>query len=221
MSGATCERKLPGRQLCRAALRFTSDTIGRVSTSCPKCDRTAAGFCRDCPRRIEGKHRWCVDCKRVRRRASEQRLMADPAKRARRLARARKRSKTTAARAKKRESRRAWRLANPDKVKRHKRREALKRLPSYIANYTRWNADPERQEKKRAAAREKYYAEHPTPPTPHCAGCGGRLPYAPRGLGGKQGAPPKWCDSCAPAPEKARRRKLGRSIQVIDQERAA
>jgi hypothetical protein len=113
--------------------------------------------------------------------------MADPENRRRKNAGWRRRMRANkAARARKRQQSRAWRKEHPDRVKKHKRRYLLQQSPTYLATQRRHNADPVRAEKKRAAARARYYELHPVRPTPVCTACGEAIAWTGRGR------PPKY-----------------------------
>ena len=56
--------------------------------------------------------------------------------------------------------------------------------------------------------------EAPSRPARKCCGCGLYLDWT-ASPDGPRGAPPKWCDDCAPIRERARRRRLGRSIKTV------
>ena len=164
---------------CGARLEFRSDGLGRVVAHCPWCARRRAGLCRECPRPVAGtvgKALRCVEYTADAKRRAWRK--SDAEHRAARRAADRKRWRTDAERrARKREARRAWMAAHPDRVKAYRRRYDLKRTPGYIAGYTRNNARPERAEAKRAQAMARYYELHPTRPAPVCRLCGASIPF--------------------------------------------
>jgi hypothetical protein len=94
----------------------------------------------------------------------------------------------------------AYREANPEKIKRARRRYHLKRTPAYVEGYTRRNRDPEQAAKKRAQALARYYELRPVRPSPSCRGCGAAIAWEP------PGRPPVRCDACVP--ESVRRRRV-------------
>lgn len=200
MSAATCCKMLQGaRTRCGGLLDFSTDALGRVVSSCPLCARTAHGICRACPARVTGRQLWCADCHIARRRESVRRYTANHRDTRNSAARTRWK-KDPAYRARKVARRKRWVQANPDKVKASKRRYLLKQPEAYLAYHRAYNAQPDRAEKKRALALERYYQLHPTRPAPRCTSCGKAIPYVP------PGRPPKLCTPCAP-PAVARRRK--------------
>lgn len=61
--------------------------------------------------------------------------------------------------------------------------------------------DGGRAEKRRAAARAKYYARHPVRPAPVCAVCGEAIDWTP----GRRGRPPKYHPEHRPSKRKRNR----------------
>ena len=193
-SAGICPRRIYGRQECRGALRGVVTLHGAIVWRCDACDRHGRGLCRTCPGAVVGRAIWCDACRVARRREMARRIYAAD-KRANR----RKDKQWRAARKKadpegwakvQRERSAAYRAKHPDRIKKYKRREALARIPSYVAAYQRWNKDPERAEKKRAQARARYYELHPVRPSPMCRDCGTAIPY--RG----SGRPRARCERC-------------------------
>lgn len=218
MSAATCAKTLIGGRRCGAVLDLATDGQGRVVATCPKCARTRRGLCRECPARVTGRARWCPTCVRARRRATEQRRLADPQRRKEKNAQWRERYHTDAAfRARRKAQRVAWVAANRDKLKRQKRRFLLREGPTrehYLATQRRLNADPARKAKKRAYALQRYYEAHPVRPDPHCAGCGVAIAWTPG-----RGRPRLTCDRCC-SPAELRRRQSGRNTRAFRAARA-
>lgn len=155
--------------------------------------RKRMGICQECPnpvRGVVGKTLHCEACGR--RHDLARRRKTDTARR--RGERGDKR------RARKRELH-AERMAN-DPVyaaayRKRKQHETSINHPSYskrIEYFTRTNAEPERAQKKRDWAKNKYYELHPERPQPVCATCQEPIPYD-----GK-GKPPKYhqTDECIP-----------------------
>lgn len=216
---ARCQRArlvaIPGERVTRR-LGGSTLTYATARLVCPKCERRRAGICQDCPARVEGatgKALRCARCKRRARRHSDKKCRSRPEIRRRIAARGRRRYRTDAAyRDRRRAAGRDWARRNPEKKRRAARRLLLTEGPSrekYLATQRRHNADPVRIAKKRVWALARYYERHPVRPDPHCHGCSGRLEYSGVGL------PPRWCDDCCSPAERARRRKLGRSIRVV------
>jgi len=190
-------------KFCGGYLEFTS-VAGKVVESCARCDRRRAGICRDCPALVEGyvgKAIRCARCKILRRRENERDRMKGPVIHARKNARYRKKWRTDAAfRERRRRQRKAWMAANPAKVKAMKRRYLLKQPAAYLATQRKWNRDPVRIAKNRAASKAKYYELHPVRPDPHCSRCGVKIDW-----NGKC-RPRLTCDNCCTAAELRRRR---------------
>lgn len=200
---ATCRKKIYGRQRCGALVELIFDGVGRLVEHCPLCDRHRRGLCRGCPNRTEGKALWCAGCRVQRRRDRERQ---DKELQARKNARYRRRWRTDSKfRARRLETKRAWIKANPDRVKRAKRRFLTRDGPArqhYLEYHRKNNA--KRRQHCRDIARRRYYELHPVRPDPHCAGCKKRIPWQPLPRG-RSGAPPKWCDDCCTPAEKRRR----------------
>lgn len=180
---------------CGAILETDTDALGRTIVRCRQCERRRAGICRDCPRPIAGvagKAIRCASCarraRRDQKRASVQRHLED----VRARARARYQDDPEI-RARQNAIKRAWRKANPEKVRAQKQRYTQRHRHDpnsrYLAYHRLYNANPDRQIRKRAGARAAYYREHPVRPKPHCVQCGREIPWPVR----RGGRPPKRC----------------------------
>lgn len=213
-----------GSSTCGATLDTRTDGRGGVIVECPRCARQARGICADCSAPVAGTVGKALRCARHQaeaRKRQEREFRArnanDPAYIARKHRNWRDRvaRMTPEEKARRLEKIREYRASlTPAELRRQRRAYLLKQPERYLATQRRHNRDPKRVEKKRAAALARYYELHPTRPAPHCAGCGGRLDWD---SGPSRGTPPKWCDDCAPATEKWRRRRIGRSIRVRDE----
>ncbi|MFN2398875.1 MAG: hypothetical protein ABR543_09600, partial [Gemmatimonadaceae bacterium] len=216
--GATCCPKKYGSHRCGGPLETRIDlTSGRTSIICLWCERKARGLCLECPARVRGQSRRCEVCKHRMIRASERRSELRNRAKKRTLARERYHARPEF-RSRACERKRLWRKANPDKVRAQKRRFALregKAREKHLRYHKRYNAKKSRELRKRQMALLVYYAGHPERPVPRCLGCQRYLDWK-AGPDGRRGAPPWWCDACAPAYEKARRRRIGRSIRTVD-----
>lgn len=177
-------------RFCGGLLEHDVQPGGAVVTRCPRCERRLAGLCRDCPRPVYGaigRAIRCAECAAAARATSRRRSEEDPEIRKRKNAQWRKRWRTDRAFRERRKARRKeWEAAHPEARKRHRRRYHLKRTPGYVAGYMRANARPERAEKKRRQALERYYRLHPVRPAPVCAKCGEPIAWKP------PGRPPKY-----------------------------
>jgi hypothetical protein len=139
MSARTCPRRFGRFGVCGAVL--VSETVnGLLVVRCPACERFARGICRDCPAPVDGtvrKARRCAACKAKALRACTRKYAENH--RAEVNRRARKSYRDDAAvRAQRNEYKRAWRAANPEKVKAQKRRESARqseRRAAYHAEY--------------------------------------------------------------------------------------
>lgn len=152
MSARTCPRRFGRMGVCGAVLR--SDVIGgRVVVTCDACERFAKGLCRDCPRPVAGTPRKARFC-------ATHRATADTAALARYyvrnhddvLARARRSYRTNDdVRNRRNEYKRAWRKANREKVRDHKR-EYAERHPDRVAAY---HVEYRKAHKAKRARRER------------------------------------------------------------------
>lgn len=128
MSARTCPRKFGRFGVCGAVLESHTEN-GRLVVSCPACERMARGICRDCPRPVEGTKRYarrCAACKAKALVAATRKFTEN--NRALVNKRARDSYRTSEAERQRRiEYKRAWRAANPDKVKAQKQREQSRR----------------------------------------------------------------------------------------------
>lgn len=145
--------------------------------------RKRRGICQECPNPVDGtvgKSLYCAACNKRRRRQREKKHRRKEEVRERRNARRRElhaeRMKT-----------------DPEyaaEYRRRRQRETSITHPSYpkrIEYFNRTNADPERAERKRQHALQRYYEIHPERPDPHCATCGEAVDWTPR-----LGRPPKY-----------------------------
>jgi len=163
------------------------------------------GVCMDCEEPVEGKRGWALRCAEHKRRAV---LDRENAKRRTKEGRTKRRKyerktrRTKAAREKRNARRRELhqeRMENDPEYaaeyRRRKQRETSINHPSYqrrIEYFRRTNADPDRAERKRQWALEKYYQENPIRPDPHCATCGDPIDWIPG-----EGRPPKYHQTAA------------------------
>lgn len=213
MTSPRCDRRYNGRKdACGTPMHSYADAIGRVIWTCERCDWQRAGRCWRCGRPRQNLHllaSFCTTCRKASQQASNRRSQDDPAIAKERRDRDRIRSRTPERQA----QRRAWRAANPEKIKRYKRREALNPTPAKKAREARHNADPVKRERKRQYALAKYYERHPVRPQPICRVCGTAFPYIP------PGRVPTRCDACVPLWERkarnATRAKYGRPLLEI------
>jgi hypothetical protein len=176
---------------CGTPVDVSTDHLGRVVWSCPRCAWQQAGRCWQCGVRRENqspRKSLCDGCRAQRRTAATVRSHTSPCIKAKRRRYDAARHKT----AERRAWRDAWRASNPDKIRAYKRKAALNPTPRRIEYQRQYNADPEVRAKKAAASLAKYYAAHPERPAPVCRDCGHAIPYTP------PGRPNVRCDACVP-----------------------
>jgi hypothetical protein len=167
---ATCQASRGRDARCGGVLTTTTDGNGGTVTICPLCERKRRGCCRECGRPVAGQVGKALRCayhaEIERARASERCRLRDP-ERHRRGAR-RVYQRDAEKRRKRNEYKRAWRKANPEKVKAYKRREALTQNPRRLA-YHQKRRDRERTElATRERARYHGVVELRTCVTPRC-----------------------------------------------------
>lgn len=204
-----CQRKHGRDGLCGARLRFDSDGRGGMVTSCERCARFLRGICLECPAPVAGKvgkARRCALHRKLFNQAVQDRYKAAHRDEVRAKGRARYQNLTPEERERRLALKRAWRQANPKKVRGQKRRESLRaseRTRRYMARYR-----AKHREHYRQMARERYHAEHPERPNLTCRACGGDVIWAP-GFG----RPPRTCDACV-VPSERKRRKAVRAARA-------
>lgn len=190
-----------GSGVCGGALEYRTDRIGRLLTHCPRCARRKAGLCRDCPRPVYGTLGVAIRCHACNLRKQQENARAYRQRnREERNARWRARYRETPAEQKAQVAvkRRLWRLANPDKVQRAKRREALRQNPGALEYHAK-RRKAQRAELARRA-RERYWLQRGPLPPVHCRRCGAAITRPARGR------PRLTCNACVP-PSIAARRK--------------
>lgn len=197
---ARCDRRLIGwSSPCGTRVEVSTDRLGRVVWSCPRCAWQQAGRCWQCGLRRDHqspRKSLCNGCLRQRRKQATTRCHTSPLQQAKRRRADAARSKTPKRRAQKA----AWRAANPDKILAYKRKSALNPTPRRIEYQRQYNANPEVRAKKAAAALATYYLQNPDRPAPVCRDCGQSIPYTP------PGRPKSRCDACVPPSIRCRRR---------------
>jgi hypothetical protein len=137
MSARTCPRPFGRFGVCGGVLE--SDVIdGVIVVACRACERFARGICRDCPRPVDGqvrKARRCAACKAKALQAHTRKYTENNRDEVNRRARASYNDPRV--RERRNEYKRAWRAANPEKVKAQKQRESARpserRLSYHVA----------------------------------------------------------------------------------------
>lgn len=123
----TCAYRF-GLARCGGALHFET-RAGVVTTSCHRCERRKRGICRDCSSRVSGvvgRAWYCDGCRRLARRRDQDRLRSDDRVRQKNRIqarnRARARAKVPELHARDLAYKKAWRDANPRKVRKYRER---------------------------------------------------------------------------------------------------
>lgn len=203
-------RNGPGICGCRLEV-FTRD--GRTVVRCDWCERKAHGVCRLCSQPVAGRARFALYCATHKPQVHQEQIDAWAERHREELnEKARERYQTDEAiRRQRAEYKRAWRKANPDKVRKQKRREGL-RQPKYLHDYQRRYRTKHRAYYAQKQ-RERYRAAHPAPAPRPCTTCGTLVPYEP------PGKPYTKCDRCAWPCE--RRKREAKRARRAEQQAAA
>lgn len=168
-SARTCPRRFGKYGVCGAVL--DSDVIGgHLVVSCSACDRMARGICRDCPRPVAGavgKARRCAEHKVTARLESCRKHDANYKEQRRRSSRLNY-QQNDARRRRKNEYKKAWRKANPEKVKAYKRAEVLRGNPKTLAYHVAYRAAHRRKRANVEAKRYRGELALRTCTTPRC-----------------------------------------------------
>jgi hypothetical protein len=181
-----CGNRLPHP---RYEVTLTGDVVALIPPHrCVNHNRRLAGICQDCPSPVAGKVGRALRCKlhtQLRRQAMNRR--SDQLHRVDRNERSRLQlRRNPKRRLRKQETNRAWKLRNPDKVKRHKRRDAIKNAERYRTYMHAYNA-ARRETKLEYMKRYRVYG--PDNP-PRCKDCGEIIEWS--GIG----RPKTTCSAC-------------------------
>lgn len=197
-----CQRR-QGAGTCGARLEDVVDrATGRSLVVCPACERRRRGICRDCPRPVDGQVGTALRCAACKRRAQTEnaaRYSVRNRETVNRRQRDRLRQLPSEERARKLAYKRMWRRANPEKISRYRKEEAVRRREKIKAYHKARRA--RLREEITAKARAYYHATTPAPVLPPCGKCGAAIPYVP------PGRPRTRCDECVPPCLRARRRR--------------
>lgn len=170
MSARTCPKRYGRWGVCGGVLR--SDVVeGRVVVTCDACDRFDRGICRECPRPVYGTARKARRCEAHAALAqlTSQRKHDANHKAKRRLSSRRNYQQNDARRVQKNEYKKAWRKANPEKVKAQKRREALRQSPRTLEYHKAYRAVHRVKRANVERARERGVVALRTCITPRCS----------------------------------------------------
>jgi hypothetical protein len=225
MKSATRCPKRQGPTTCGGPIRTEIDRLGRTVLVCEWCERQKRGVCRDCSRPVRGairRARYCEEHFEASRqrsiKASEDRHHDERLKRSRAYYR-----DNEEVRQRRIEYKRAWRKANPEKVKAQKKRYVDRQRPDPNSQYNRYHAKYRKKyrHQKRALERDRLRI---TPPekkaSPECTKCGKATRWTPVPYG-KSGRPWTVCSACLHPCERAirrknRRRQLVRAREYFD-----
>ncbi len=150
-----CPRRFGLYGKCNARLIHEITREGYIRVCCPACDRMTRGICADCPRRVEGnarRARRCAQCKRREHDAAVERHRRKDPKHRRCLQRAAfaRQQADPERRERSLSYKKAWRQANPEKVRAQKRREGLRQSERHVKYHAAYRAT--RKEQRSAVA---------------------------------------------------------------------
>lgn len=169
-SASTCQAKLGRFGVCAAVLETVTDGNGRTALRCPMCERKARGICRDCGLPVAGQVRKAIRCTYHTKAAKDAawRRCRDRDPEAHRRSSRRNYQRNDERRRRKNEYKKAWRKANPEKVRAYKLAE-MQRPNAKRLEYHRKRRERDREQlRARERARARGIVEMRTCVTPGC-----------------------------------------------------
>lgn len=185
-----CPRRA-GSGKCGGIIETYIDTQGRTRVRCPLCERRKRGICRDCNAPVYGAVGKALRCGKHAHEARRRQMRASEERhREKRLEKNRAYYHRPDVRARRIEYKKAWRKANPDKVRAQKRRYVAKHAGDPNSAYNRFHRRYRRkfQEHKREMERDRLAAGGAMKAkAPKCTKCGRSTRWKPlhRGHSGK------------------------------------
>lgn len=199
--GGRCLWPMPGGKPCGGAIRTDVGRLGQTVIVCDRCDRRAAGICRDCSARVEGGVGRALRCA-VHKEVARQAQVRECQRRHREYYAERHRQRYAALDAEKKrvgnEKKAAWRKANPDKVRAQKARYVSRHRNDPTSWYKRYHAKyrAKYRHQKRELERDRFIATAAGRKTsPKCNRCGKSTRWKPV-LKGGSGGPWATCTKC-------------------------
>lgn len=223
-TAARCPKR-QGPATCGGPIRVDVGTLGETVLVCEWCERQAAGICRDCSRPVYGtirKARYCAEHAKASRQrsieASQERHHDERLQRSREYYQG-----NDEVRQRRTEYKRAWRKANPEKVKAQKKRYVERHAADPNSKYNRYHAKYRKKyrHQRRVLERDRLRVAPPLrKSSPKCTKCGKSTRWKPVPFGGS-GRPWTVCTACLHPCERAvrqksRRRQLARAREYFD-----
>jgi hypothetical protein len=216
-TGARCPWPTSGGHKCGGILRTDVGALGRTVITCDWCERRRRGICRDCSMPVQGAIGRALRCathkhvaSRASMRASEERHHEARLESSRAYYR-----DNDDIRRQRNEYKRAWRKANPEKVREHKKLYIERHKNDPTSQYNRYHAKYRKKYRvqKRELERDRLVAAPPARKTsPLCSRCGKSTRWKPVHRG-HAGRPWTVCTSCLfPCERKARLRNRRRAL---------
>lgn len=216
-TATTCPKR-HGSGVCGAMLEASTDGNGRTIVWCPMCKRQARGICRDCSRPVEGTVGKALRCAEHKQLASEQ-AVRDYATRNPEKVRASARAHYASdpdRRARRNDLKRAWRKANPEKVRAQKKRYVDRHRADPTSTYNRYHARYRKKHRQHYReiqnTRNAIAREHRKPPP--CKECGKPTKWTPVSAA-HPGAPWQTCMRCAWPHQRKKRRRVRRAAAKL------
>jgi hypothetical protein len=207
-----CPKKM-GAGTCDGPLITRVIAHGQTVIVCTWCERQDAGLCRDCDAPVDGTRRKALRCAAHRELAKQQQVAAYTARHHELvLERARKSYHQPDRRAHRNEYKRAWRKANPEKVRAQKKRYVESHRDDEASAYKKYHA-------RYRKTHRLHYRELQNTRTaiaaaartiPNCNACGKPTQWTPV-PGTKSGRPGAKCNRCVFPGERKERRRIRRA----------
>jgi hypothetical protein len=196
-TAATCPRK-QGPGVCGGRIRVDVGKLGQSILVCEFCERRERGVCRDCSAPVYGARGKAIRCARHKHEA--QRARAREAYRTRDEERERRL-----------EYKRAYRKANPDKVRAQKKRYVERHRADPNSKYNRYHASYRKRHRlhRRETENTRNAIKREHRAVPACSDCGKPTGWTPVSAE-KPGAPWKTCMKCAWPYQRRKRRRIRR-----------
>lgn len=213
-----CPRRA-GPGVCGGILEtFIESGTGRTRVRCPLCERRRRGVCRDCNAPVYGMVGRAIRCERHAEEARRQAIRASEARHHdERIAKSRAYYRNNeAVRQRRNEYKRAWRKANPDKVRLQKKRYVERHRANPHSRYNRYHARYRKKflHHRREVERDRLRATPaPRKTSPKCTRCGKSTRWKPLPRG-HSGRPWTVCTKCLfPCERRVRLRNRRRQLQ--------
>ncbi|HEY7236543.1 MAG TPA: hypothetical protein VH539_20445 [Gemmatimonadaceae bacterium] len=214
-TAATCPRR-QGSSTCGGRIRVDVVEFGKTKLTCERCERRTRGICRDCPARVYGQVGKAIRCARCARVATREAVRASEARHHdERIEKSRAYYRDNEeVRRRRNEYKRAWRKANPEKVRAQKKRYVDRHAANPNSRYNRYHKKyrTRYREQKRELERDRLQAVAAPRTARPCTRCGKSTRWRPVHKG-HAGKPWTVCTKCLhPCERKTRLRNRRRAL---------